>query len=331
MICEPRFSIANYFNFDSITAENNMSLTFVASTANRRALGEQARGLRSLVAAQSNGRTSARPTRRCHTIVVSGGKGGVGRSVIAVNLAVAFAGLGSSVGLIDASPSFGNVEFLCGLNGYWNLSHVAQGCRDLNDVVLNGPAGIRILSGAGGLTDHKLLSAETALFDRLTEFERDLDWLIVDASGGGLSFTHKVAAAADDLLIIAIPEATAVAEAYATTKAFATTCGPRLGLMVNQANSEQQAQQILDRLRQAADSFLRIDLFRRGYILADPVIPESVNRRRPFVLASPDSASSVALCQLARRWTRQPASELPFFTRIKQAASDAGREGGREN
>jgi len=285
--------------------------------------GDQARSLRALAAGRATS-AEACPSmgRGCHSIVVAGGKGGVGRSVIALNLAVMLAQRGDSVGLLDASPDMGNIELLSSLNGYWNLSHVVQGCRQLNEVLLRGPAGVNVLSGASCLADPETLLTQKVdlILQQLSTFEQKLDWLIVDASGGASAVTREFAIAADDLLIVTTPESTAVAEAYAAVKSLASATRPRLGLLVNQADSPAQAQRILDHLQQAAHSFLHVDLHRRGFIPRDVVVPVSVNARIPFVLQSPTSSATLALQTLVQRWTRPQAHdrETSFFSRLRK-------------
>lgn len=299
-----------------------ISPSLITPTARHRSGGDQACGLRSLAArrAMSTGNVES-TNHQCHTIVVAGGKGGVGRSVIALNLAITFAKRGDAVGLLDASPDFGNIELLCGLNGYWNLAHVAQGSRQLTDVMLSGPAEVNVISGASCLSN--LTAVPTAvpntMLNQLLSFERKLDWLIIDASGGSSSLTREIASAADDLLIVTTPEPTAVAEAYASVKSFTTSERPRLGLLVNQAESAPQALQILDRLRQAAQSFLQVDLHRRGFIPRDSAVPASVNSRIPFAIESPQSSAARSLLQLAQTWTRphRPNRDEGFFSRIQ--------------
>ncbi|WP_010586986.1 P-loop NTPase [Schlesneria paludicola] len=302
-----------------------MSQTPLTSTEQQRAGSDQAHGLRALVAqrrASNAGRTST--ARTCRSIVVAGGKGGTGRSIVALNLAISLAQRGQAVGLLDASSEFGSIELLCGMNGYWNLSHVLQGCRQFDEVVHQGPLGIKIISGASCLTerfcerDSSRLGLNTV--EQLLEFERTVDWLIVDASGASPTSSREFAWAADDLLVVATPETTAVAEAYASIKTFASGGSPRLGLLINQAESAAQAQQILDHLQHAAHSFLDVDLHRRGFIPRDSVVSASVSRREPFVLQSPKSAATAAMEQLAQRWTR-PArreNEVCFFERLQK-------------
>ena len=331
----------------SVTPSLKRTMPIITSPKNRDhdRGGDQARKLRSLVAIPSTWKShELTVSRRCHTIAIAGGKGGVGRSVIALNLAILLAQRGASVGLLDACPDFGSLELLCGLNGYWNLSHVANGCRSLSDVVQAGPGGIRLISGASCLTEMRshssngshrtpgdvvtsgtekpLHTANSSTHPKhiadLVEFERELDWLIIDASGGGSYALRDLAWEADDVLVVTTPEATAVAEAYSSVKSFAKSGGPRMGLLVNQADSASQAQQILDRLQQAAHSFLRIDLHRRGFVPRDVVVPNSVNARNPFVLQAPQSSATTALTQLVQRWMRpwKTTDQTSYFTRL---------------
>lgn len=298
-----------------------MPTSFTTTSENRPFGGDQARGLRALAAHRAEpAKFDSTAVNKCHTIVVSGGKGGVGRSVIALNLAVTLSQRGSNVGLLDASPDLGNIDLLCGLNGYWSLPHVIQGSRQLGDVLLKGPAGVTILTGAASLPciNSDCSPNRSKMFDQLTSMERELDWLIVDASGSACELTREFAFAADDVLIVATPEPTAVAEAYASVKSLSSNRRSRLGLLVNQADSELQAQRILDRLQQAAHSFLRVDLHRRGYIPRDVAIPMSVNGRVPFVIQSPESAATHALNRLCQRWIRPglPEGTSGFFCRL---------------
>lgn len=298
-------------------------MTSTIATLNRRTTsgGEQARGLRDLVV-RRNASLDVHDLddRGCHSIVITGGKGGVGRSILALNLAILFAQRGDSVGLVDTAPGLGNLELLCGLNGYWNLSHVALGCRELENVIQPGPAGVRIVSGASCLTDPSSGDCRNTerLVEQLHAFESKLDWLIVDGSGGSVNLNREFARSADDLLIVTTPEITAIAEAYASVKSFTANDSARIGLLVNQADSAAQANQILDRLQQSSRSFLQMDLHRRGFIPRDSAIPASVNDRTPLVLQAPQSPAAMELARLAQRWSRRNTVKpsAGYFTRL---------------
>ena len=283
---------------------------------------DQARELRALVA-QRDSRVSDLPCeiRVCRSLAVVSSKGGVGKSVVALNLAVALARRGDSVCLVDASPGIGHLELLCGLNGYWNLSHVAAGSRCLEDVVLDGPYGMRIVPGASCLLGET--DSHAGLLRELTNLERDHDWLIIDAVAS--VFAH----AADRALIVTTPEPTAIAEAYATLKGLSATDGPLVSALVNRADSEQQALQILERLRHAGRSFLRTDLDRAGFVPNDPAVWQSVASRRPLVEIEPACPAQQALERLAERLARTVTmrEEVSYFQRLMQHQEASFREG----
>ena len=283
---------------------------------------DQARELRALVA-QRAVLTGDLPckTRTCRSLAITSGKGGVGKSVIALNLAVALARRGDSVCLVDASPGIGHLELLCGQNGYWNLSHVAAGSRCLEDVVLDGLYGVRIVPGASCLLDET--DSHAGLLRELAELEQDHDWLIIDAVAS--PFAH----AADRVLIVTTPEPTAIAEAYATLKGLSATDGPLASALVNRADSEQQALQILSRLRHAGRSFLRTDFDRAGFIPNDPAVWQSVSARRPLVEIEPTCLAQQALERLAERLARTVTSrnEVGYFQRLMQPQEASFREG----
>jgi flagellar biosynthesis protein FlhG len=280
---------------------------------------DQARELRALIA-QRAARVSDVPceSRTCQSLAVASGKGGVGKSVIALNLAAALARRGDSVCLIDASPSIGHLELLCGRTGYWNLSHVAAGSRCLDDVVLNGPNGVRIVSGATCLLGET--DSHAGLLRELTDLEREHDWLIIDTAGGDPRRTSPFAHSADRVLIVTTPEPTSIAEAYAVLKGLSVTEGPLASALVNRADSEQQALQILGRLRHAARSFLRTDLDRAGFVPNDPAVWQSVSARRPLIDVEPNCPALLAFERLAERMatTVTTQNQSAYFQRLMQ-------------
>ena len=290
------------------------------STTHRHA--DQARELRILVA-QRAALTSDLPrdARTCRSLAIVSGKGGVGKSVIALNLAVALARRGDSVCLVDASSSLGHLELLCGQNGYWNLSHVAAGSRCLEDVVLDGPCGVQIIPGASCLLGET--DSHAGLLRKLTELEQDHDWLIIDA------VASPFARAVDLALIVTTPEPTAIAEAYATLKGLSATDGPLVSALVNRADSEHQALQVLERLRHAGRSFLRTDLDRAGFIPNDSAVWQSVSARRPLVEVEPNCPAQQALDRLAERLSRTVTArcETGYFQRLKQTQAASFSEG----
>ena len=288
--------------------------------------GDQASELRALVARRTVATrpVTDQPSRVCRSLTVVSGKGGVGKSVIALNLAVAFARQGTPAGLLDVSQGTGSLGLLCGQNGYWNFEHVAAGTRDLKDILLTGPHGIQIVPGAS----HLLTSGElrpSAVRDIAT-FESQHDWLIID-TGADVSAARWFAAPADCTLIVTTPEPTAVAEAYAAMKLLVAARVSAVSVLVNQADSQQQALQILDRLRHAARTFLGSDIGLAGFIPFDPAVSQSVFRRVPLIDVAPTGPAQQALEQMGQRLTRtvsaRPGGRFIERLHSRQAAQGA--------
>ncbi len=238
-----------------------------------------------------------------HIIAITSGKGGVGKSNVALNLAVALARLEKSVCLMDANLGLGNIDLLCGANGYWNLSHVISGARDLSDVIIHGPEGIDIIPGASGLIDVADCSqvAHDDIFRQLEHLERNHDYVIIDTPTGIHRQVRQFVAPADVVLIVTTPEPTSVADAYAGIKALSASDVGQLELVVNQADTPEQAQLIFDRLKQTAQTFLRVQVSSAGSIPYDRRVCEAVARRVPFVVDNPGSPASLAIGKIAWR------------------------------
>lgn len=250
--------------------------------------------------------------RRARTIAIASGKGGVGKSCIALNLAIALAQHGQTVALLDACLGLGSLDLLCGLNGYWNLSHVITAARSLKDIVLNAPAGVTLVPGASSLIEladcPEHVQAE--LLHQLQTIEQRHDYLIVDTSTGIHRIVRQFATAADQVLVVTVPESTAIADAYATVKALSGNDNPPLDLVINQTPSVQQARVIASRLQQTSKLFLRSELGFAGSIVADDAVKESVARRVPFVIGSPNCPAATDIHQLAR-YVVSTAGSLP--------------------
>lgn len=261
------------------------------------------------------------PVSSC-TIAVTSGKGGVGKSNVALNLGLALAEEGQRVCLLDANLGLGNIDLLCGLNCYWNLAHVVSGARRLTDVILDGPGGLHVVPGASGLVDLADCPprAQEEIFRQLEELESAHDVVILDTGAGIHRPIRRFLAAADVVLVVTVPEPTAIADAYATVKSLAGAEQPlRVQVLVNQAESPQQARTILDRFKQTARTFLHRDIESAGHIPADPHVAAAVRARQPLLAAYPESPAAGAFRQLAGRLKNVVANappRPPYFARL---------------
>jgi flagellar biosynthesis protein FlhG len=278
-------------------------------------VADQARRLRELVAERSlTGRVPVeRASRVCRSLAVVSGKGGVGKSVLSLNLGIALARHGSNVGLLDATQGAGSLGLLCGQNGYWNLEHVLAGARRLNEILLPGPCGIQIVPGAS----HFSAAAPASALRELTVFESVRDWIIAD-TGADLTQARRFAATADAVLVVTTPEPTSLAEAYATIKFLAAAGVTALSVLVNQADTQRQATQILERLRMAAREFLGSDIGLAGFVPFDPAVGQSVSLRISLAECEPSGSAQRALEEVGHRLTRTVSGgrRLSYFERL---------------
>jgi flagellar biosynthesis protein FlhG len=262
-------------------------------------------------------------TSRAPSIAVTSGKGGVGKSNVALNLAIALARHGAQTCLMDANLGLGNIDLLCGLNGYWNLSHVVTGARTLRDIVLSGPEGINVIPGASGLAELSDWSpgVQKDVFRQLEELEVAHDFLVIDTAAGIHRLARKFLDACDLVLVITTPEPTAVADAYSLIKGLSGRATGRIDVLVNQCDSAEHAERIAQRVQETTRMFLHTDVGAAGYIPNDPEVRRAVARRTPFLITSPECAASRAIDRLAthvQRLFATQAEHASFFPRMQQ-------------
>jgi flagellar biosynthesis protein FlhG len=271
---------------------------------------DQATVLRELMGRQASsavGLPDTALTATTRALVIASGKGGVGKSHIVLNLSVALAQLGHSVCVLDANENAGHLDVVNG-SGYWDLSHVASGVRDVEDVALFGPGGIRILRSAAPLltagptrrtNDHV---ARRQLFEFLNRF----DHVVIDTPSGNHNLTRQLMSAADSVWLVTVPELTAIADTYSLLKS-SIQFGklPECEILINRADSALQARQIVNRIRRTTQSFLTRDVFPVGAIPYDPTVSSSAMHRNPFCQMGKDSSAAKAIEQLARCWSAQ--------------------------
>jgi flagellar biosynthesis protein FlhG len=242
-------------------------------------------------------------------IAVASGKGGVGKTNVAVNLAVVLASRGLRVILVDADLGTANADVLCGLNPAARLNHLVTALpvhdgarRSPTDILIDAPGGFRLLPGSAGVARMADLtsSPQHRLLEVIGELERSADVLIVDtAAGVGRSVT-SIVEAADLGLVVTTPEPTSIADAYALVKCvvlaesgqWQTEHAAKLRLIVNQVGQPGEADSVHARLRAVCERFLGVPTLLLGEIAQDLRVAQSVRARRPFVLHAPECAAA---------------------------------------
>ncbi|MDP9173032.1 MAG: MinD/ParA family protein [Planctomycetota bacterium] len=252
-------------------------------------------------------RRIARQRTRATVIAVTSGKGGVGKSNIAVNLAIKLASAGKEVVLLDADLGLANADVLCNVDLPSNLSHVISRKRELADVMVDAPGGFRLIGGASGLARMADLTDydRQRLVSALAELEARTDVILIDTGAGispnVLSFTR----CADHVLVVTTPEPTAITDAYAVIKVISRDeTGRPISLLVNQVRVQGEGRVVYERIAKVAKQFLQVNVLDAGFVHSDPEVPAAVRRRMPFLLASPRCPASLCIGQLAMRLER---------------------------
>jgi flagellar biosynthesis protein FlhG len=245
-----------------------------------------------------------RAGRTARTIAVASGKGGVGKSNVALNLSILLSAAGNRVALVDADLGLANLDVLANVAVRANLSHVIAGSHTLEQVIVDLPSGVQLVPGASGLAKLADLSEfqRAALLRSLAGLEADNDVIVVDCSAGIGPNVMNFACGADHVMVVTTPEPTAITDAYAVVKAITQRrYAGHVSLLVNLAANRHEGRMTHQRIATVARQFLGQRLFDAGYVLADQRVPEAVRKREPFVLAYPRCSASRCLAALAAR------------------------------
>jgi flagellar biosynthesis protein FlhG len=237
-------------------------------------------------------------------LAVASGKGGVGKSNVAANLAVALALLGRKVALLDADFGLGNVDVLLGLAPDFHIGHVLSGEKTLDDIAITGPCGVQIIPGSSGLRAMTVLSAvqRQRLVAMLSKLRRTMDFLVVDTASGISDNVIDTVLMADRVVLVTNNEPAAVVDAYATAKVV-TASSPKaeIGVVVNRVSDAHDAGLAFRQLDVAAAKFLGRPLRFYGFIVDDPAVQHSTLSQRAVVDEAPQAPASRCFRILAAR------------------------------
>lgn len=273
---------------------------------------DQAAGIREMR------QTKPKPVR---VIAVTSGKGGVGKTNLSVNLGIALSQIGRRVALLDADMGLANVDILLGLSPEYNLSHVLQGEKTLEDIMLTGPAGLKVIPASSGVQQMSELSTieQAGVIRAFSEIDKDLDVLIVDTAAGISSSVVNFARACQEIIVVVCDEPTSLTDAYAYIKLLNRDYGlSKFHIVTNMVQSVQQGQQLFTKLTKVTDKYLDVSLNYVGGVPFDEYLRKSVQKQTPVVDAFPRSKASLAIKNLALKIDSWPIKEqaggyLEFF------------------
>lgn len=271
---------------------------------------DQAAGLRNMM--------NPKPVK---VIAISSGKGGVGKTNVSVNLAVALANIGKEVMLLDADFGLANVDVLLGLSPAYDLSHVVSGEMTLEEVIVDGPANVKIIPASSGVSSMaNLTPAEHAgIIHAFSELGQYLDVLLVDTAAGVSDSVISFCRASQEVIVVVCDEPASITDAYAFIKIMSRVHGvEHFQIMANMVRTAHEGRELFNKLSRVADNFLDVTLSFMGMIPFDERLRKAVQHQRAVVEVFPRSTSAIALKKLANQVDKWPVSrtaggQLEFF------------------
>lgn len=253
-------------------------------------------------------------------IAVTSGKGGVGKTSIAVNLSLALAKRHQQVMLLDADLGMANVDILLGLVPRWDLTQVIKGEKQLREIIVEGPEGVLLIPGGSGVRELADLSAQQqeSLIQSLREVTAGMDFLLVDTSAGISRQVLTFVAAAGEGIVVTTPEPTALTDAYGLIKGL-SRLKVKLYLVVNRAANLRDGREAAERLQAVAERFLSFKLSFLGVIPEDKTVGLAVREQKPLLICYPTSAAARAIEEVAERLLGLPVTGRDgggFFQRL---------------
>ncbi|MDR1148560.1 MAG: MinD/ParA family protein [Spirochaetaceae bacterium] len=269
---------------------------------------DQAEQLRKLVRAKENNtdkQAYSGKSNKTRIITIASGKGGVGKTNLSVNMALAYARIGKKVIVLDADLGLANVNVMLKMVPKWNLYHVIRKQKTMREILTETEYGISIVAGASGFSKiANLTDAERNVFiDELNTLSK-ADIIIIDTSAGVSSNVLDFIAAADDAVIITTPEPTAITDAYGIVKIIATeieNLDMGLKLVVNRVHNVTDAKKVADRMISITGQFLNVKLEYLGFVYDDAAVSQAVLRQRPFMVESPKSRAAQCVQHIVGR------------------------------
>lgn len=260
-------------------------------------------------------------SRPVQVIAVTGGKGGVGKSNLSVNLSIALAELRLRVVLLDADLGLANVDVLLGLKVDKNLADVLSGECSLKDILVTGAAGIKVVPASSGIQHMASLGIRehASLIHAFSELSHEVDLLVVDTAAGISDTVLSFVCASQEIIVVVCDEPSSITDAYALIKLLNTQFDlMRFRVIANMTRTAQEGLILFNKLNAVCERFLDVTLHYLGDVPFDENVRKAVQHQEPLLTYAPQSPASIAIRKIAlqvSRWPlpRGPRGNLEFF------------------
>lgn len=260
--------------------------------------------------------------RRAKVLAIASGKGGVGKTNIAANLAVCLAASKKKTLLFDADLALGNLDIIMNLNSKYNISHMLSGRKSLEEIIHDGPEGLDVICASCGLEELANLSEfqRQRMLHELSKLQSDNDVIVIDNAAGICKSVVGFCLAADHVLVVTTPDGTSMADAYAMIKVLVgNKFDGQISLVVNMASTTKEGKKTYQQIAKVVKRFLNTHIYEAGVLLRDERLNSAVRQRKPVVLAYPRSQISSSLIALAAKLSRSSAARHDgegFFRKV---------------
>ena len=251
--------------------------------------------------------------KRTRIVVVTSGKGGVGKTNLALNLAISLGELDKKVILLDADMGLANVDIILGMVPKYNLYHVIKQEKELKDIIMSGPKGVQIIPGGSGIFQMANLSEYQLkqVISELGKLDGECEVMIVDTGAGIANNVLSFALMADDIIVLTTPEPTSLTDAYGIIKTAVTReARGKYHLVVNRASSDSQGVMVGQKLKTVCERFLGVEVNVLGFVPEDRSVHSAVMKQEALVVHAPDSVAAQNIRGIACRLCEKNGTEI---------------------
>ncbi|HAQ50830.1 MAG TPA: cobyrinic acid a,c-diamide synthase [Gammaproteobacteria bacterium] len=254
-------------------------------------------------------------------IAVASGKGGVGKTNVTVNLGVSLASQGKQVMILDADLSLANIDVMLGIHPQYNLQHVLEGEKTLQEIIVEGPAGVKIIPASSGIQKMAELSTleHAGMIQAFSELDQYIDVLLIDSAAGIADSVISFTRAAQEVVIVVCDEPASITDAYALIKLLSRDYGLiNFHIIANMSRNIQEGRELFNKIAMVCDKFLEVQLDFMGIVPFDDDLRKAVKKQRAVVDYLPQSKSSTAFTHLSKKvihWPiqKRPQGHMEFF------------------
>ncbi|WP_317931700.1 MinD/ParA family protein [Halioxenophilus sp. WMMB6] len=253
-------------------------------------------------------------SRPVQVVAVTGGKGGVGKSNLSVNISIALAEMQRRVVLLDADLGLANCDVLLGIKSTRNLADVLSGACDLRDVLVDGPGGIKVVPASSGVQQMTQLNAQqhAALINAFSSLDQQLDVLVIDTAAGISDTVVSFVTASHEVVVVVCDEPSSITDAYALIKLLSTEYHQtRFRVVANMTRTLTEGQNLFNKLQMVCDRFLDVTLQYIGQIPFDENVRKAVQKQTPLLTYAPRSRAAQAIRSIAQKVVEWPLPSGP--------------------